>query len=112
MEIDTRMILTLSGMLVSVVSAFVIVKQKLANVIQHNKDIEARLKHLDKSTDGQEVTIQNHDQRLGVISDMLAPKEREARARETASMLAELQSLRKEVDKLSNMHNGKHPGST
>jgi len=72
MEIDTRMILTLAGMLVSVVSAFVIVKQKLANVIEHNKDIEARLKHLDRSTDGQEVTIQNHDQRLGVISDMLA----------------------------------------
>jgi hypothetical protein len=108
-EIDTRMILTLAGMLVSVVSAFVIVKQKLANVIEHNKDVEARLRHLDRATDGQEVTIQNHDQRLDVMSGMLAPKEREAKAREVASIIAEVNALRKEIDKLSDMHNGKHP---
>ncbi len=99
-------------MLASVVSAFVIVKQKLANVIEHNKDVEARLRNLDKSTDNQEIVIEKNTQRLDVMSTMLAPKEREARARETASMIAELNSLRKEVDKLSNMHNGKHPPPT
>ena len=112
MEIDTRMILTLAGMLASVVSAFVIVKQKLANVIEHNKDVEARLRNLDKSTDNQEIVIEKNTQRLDVMSTMLAPKEREARGRGTASMKAELNSLRKEVDKLSNMHNGKHPPPT
>ena len=111
MELDARMILTLAGMLVSVVSAFVIVKQKLANVIDQLKDVDSRLRNLDKSFDGQEVIVQNHDQRLDVMSSMLAPKEREARARETASIIAEVSSLRKEVDKLSNMHNGKHPSS-
>ena len=99
-------------MLASVVSAFVIVKQKLANVIEHNKDVEARLRNLDKSTDNQEIVIEKNTQILDVMSTMLAPKEREARARETASMIAELNSLRKEVDKLSNMHNGKHPPPT
>ena len=64
---------------------------------------------MDKSNDSQEVTIQNHAQRLDVMSGMLAPKEREARARETASIIAEVAQLRREIDKLSNMHNGVHP---
>ena len=110
MELDARMILTLAGMLVSVASAFVIVKTKLQTVIEQLSDIESRLRQQDKATDSQEVAIQNHSQRLHVISDMLAPKERESRARETASIIAELAAVRREVDKLSHMHNWSHPG--
>ena len=109
MELDARMMLSLAGMLVSVVAAFVIVKTKLQTVIEDISDIEGRLRQIDKSTDTQEVTIQNHNQRLDVISGMLAPKERETRARETASILTEISSLRRDVDKLYNMHNGTHP---
>ena len=109
MELDTRMMLTLAGMLVSVVAAFVIVKTKLQTVIEDISDIESRFRQIDKSNDSQEVTIQNHNQRLDVISGMLSPKEREVIARETASILAEISSLRRDVDKLYNMHNGTHP---
>ena len=109
MELDARMILTLSGMLVSVVTAFVIVKTKLQAVIDELSDIEARLRQQDRTTDTQEVAIQNHSQRLEVMSGMLAPKEREARARETASIIADVSSLRRDVDKLMHMHNGSHP---
>ena len=109
MELDARMMLTLAGMLVSVVTAFVIVKTKLQAVIDELSDIEARLRHEDRTTDTQEVAIQNHSQRLEVMSGMLAPKEREARARETASIIADVSSLRRDVDKLMHMHNGSHP---
>jgi hypothetical protein len=40
---------------------------------------------------------------------MLSPSERESDARETAGMLAEISFLRAEMDKLTKMHNGKHP---
>ena len=109
MVIDTRMILTLSGMFVSVVAAFVIVKTKLQTVIDEISDMESRLRQTNKDTDSQEVTIQNHAQRLDVISGMLSPKERESIARETAGILSEVSSLRRDVDKLSRMHNGTHP---
>ena len=109
MELDARMILTLAGMLVSVVTAFVIVKTKLQAVIDELSDIEARLRQQDRPTATQEVAIQNHSQRLEVMSGMLAPKEREARARETASIIADVSSLRRDVDKLMHMHNGSHP---
>ena len=46
-EIDLRLILTLAGMGVSVVSAAVIVKTKLAAVIDTLSDIENRLRKLD-----------------------------------------------------------------
>ena len=68
------MMLTLAGMLVSVVTAFVIVKTKLQAVIDELSDIEARLRQQDRTTDTQEVAIQNHSQRLEVMSGMLAPK--------------------------------------
>ena len=103
------MMLTLAGMLVSVVTAFVIVKTKLQAVIDELSDIEARLRQQDRTTDTQEVAIQNHSQRLEVMAGMLAPKEREARARETASIIADVSSLRRDVDKLMHMHNGSHP---
>ena len=109
MELDARMILTLAGMLVSVVTAFVIVKTKLQAVIDELSDIEARLRQQDRSTGTLAVAIQNHSQRLEVMSGMLAPKEREARARETASIIADVSSLRRDVDKLMHMHNGSHP---
>ena len=103
------MMLTLAGMLVSVVTAFVIVKTKLQAVIDELSDIEARLRQQDRTTDTQEVAIQNHSQRLEVMSGMLAPKEREAKGRETASIIADVSSLRRDVDKLMHMHNGSPP---
>ena len=62
MELDARMILTLAGMLVSVVTAFVIVKTKMQAVIDELSDIEARLRQQDRTTDTQEVAILNHSQ--------------------------------------------------
>ena len=109
MEVDARMLLTIAGMLASIVAAFIIVKTKLQAVIDEIGDFESRIRALDKATDAQEISIQNHGQRLGVLSQMLSPAEREADARENAGMLAEISFLRAEVDKLSKMHNGTHP---
>jgi len=109
MELDGRMILTLAGMLASIVTAFVVVKTKLQVVIDQILDIESRIRAQDKISDSLDVSTQNHAQRLSIISDILSPKEREKTARETAKIISEIGSLRKDVDKLLNMHNGKHP---
>ena len=57
MEIDAKLIVTLIGMLISIVSAATIVKQKLSSVIDQLNDIksdyESRLRDLDKRTDAQ-----------------------------------------------------------
>ena len=108
-ELDLRLILTLAGMGVSVVSAAVIVKTKLAAVIDTLSDIEHRLRKLDSTVDRQQAHMEVANQKLGVLSGMLAPDKMESRAREVATMQAEIASLHGSVSKLLAMHNGRHP---
>jgi len=108
-ELDLRLILTLAGMGVSVVSDAVIVKTKLAAVIDTLADIEHRLRKLDSTVDRQQAHMEVANQKLGVLSGMLAPDKMESRAREVATMQAEISSMRGSVSKLLSMHNGRHP---
>ena len=59
--IDIKLLLTIGAMIVSVVTSSVIVKQKLAAVIERldalQKDYESRLRNLDQRTDKQENEI-------------------------------------------------------
>ena len=105
MDLDPRMILTIAGMLVSVVSSFVIVRQKLGAVAKHVGDIETRLRKLDSRVDKTEIT----DQRVSTLASMLAPGEREKFHREIATMSERLSALHSDVSALKSMHNGKHP---
>tara|TARA_R100000388_G_C7132230_1_gene106009 strand:- start:151 stop:480 length:330 start_codon:yes stop_codon:yes gene_type:complete len=107
-ELDTRLLLTVGGMLVSIVSAFVIVKTKLQTTIDQLLDIESRLRSLDRDTDAQQVSIENLKQRADVTSEMLAPKERETRAREMATVRSELATCQRDLEVLKKMHNGEH----
>ena len=105
MELDARLMLTLGGMLASVISAFVIVRTKLSATIEQLTDIEQRLRALDKRVDLSELTAQ----RVDVLSGMLSPTEREKAARELATVVSEMSNLKKDVHALASMHNGKHP---
>jgi hypothetical protein len=107
--IDLRLILTLAGMGVSVVSAAVIVKTKLAAVIETLSDIESRLRKLDSTVDRQQAHMEVSNQKLGVLSGMLSPDKMEMRAREMASLQVDVSVLKSAVEKLLAMHNGKHP---
>ncbi len=64
MELDGRMILTLAGMLVSVVSAAAIVRQKLSTVIEQLADTEVRLRGLDRRIDALDTRTENKSSAL------------------------------------------------
>ena len=105
MEFDPRLMLTVAGILVSVVSAAVIVKTKLSTVIDSLTDIEARLRVIDSRVDKTELTAKS----VEILSSMLSPAEREKSARETATMLEKMNAVQRELDTLRHMHNGVHP---
>ena len=111
--IDVRLVLTVVGMLVSVVSAAVIVKQKLASVIEQldalKKDYEARLRRLDHRTDKQENAILLNQQKNTVLSGILSPTALEKSHRELERILVLSESNVDRIKKLEAMHNGKHP---
>ena len=109
MELDARMILTLGGMLVSVVSAAAIVRQKLSAVIDQLADTEQRLRKIDQRIDlldnGEAVVRQ----RLDIIAKLNAPDVLERRNREVASMLSDIAYLREEASRMHSIHSGAHP---
>lgn len=118
--IDIKLLLSLGAMLVSAVSASVIVKQKLAAVIERldalQKDYESRLRKLDQRTDKQENEIDLNAQKTAVLSSILSPSQLEKQHRETektigsvAAVAEKAESNQKRIMKLEAMHNGKHP---
>ena len=109
MELDARLLLTLGGMLVSVVSAAAIVRQKLATVIDQLTDTEQRLRKIDSRIDGLDNGEAVVKQRLDILAKMNAPDILERRNREVASMLADIAYLRAESSRMHAIHNGRHP---
>ncbi len=110
---DLRLLMTVGGMLVSVVSAFVIVKTKLSGVIEQLGDMEKRLRKLDSTIDKQHTAIETQAQRTHVLSGMLEPSKREKLHRSLERNKVEIEHLRRDVDahrrEYLSAHNGKHP---
>lgn len=106
---DLRLLMTVGGMLVSVVSAFVIVKTKLSGVIEQISDIEHRIRKMDTRIDVGEVSRSTVHQRVDVLSSMLSPSARQQMHERLATMESGISHLRKDADKLLALHNGKHP---
>jgi len=111
--IDVRLILTVVGMLISVVSAAVIVKTKLAAVEEKltafSADVESRLRKLDQRTDRQENSIDLNQQKTSVLSNIMAPKELEKKAREIEALSITARFNSERLKKLEGIHSGKHP---
>lgn len=107
--IDIRLLVTLGGIIFSVAGAAAVARYQINALSEKLNDVESRIRSMDRVTDAQEVMLQNHVQRLEVMSGMLAPKERETRARETATIVAAIDSMEKDIENLKKMHNGKHP---
>jgi len=112
-SVDIKLLLSLGAMLVSVVSASVIVKQKLATVIEQlnalQKDYEQRLRNLDQRTDRQENLIELNQQKTTVLSSILSPEALEKTHRELERILISSEINSGRIEKLEKLHNGRHP---
>tara|TARA_R100001377_G_scaffold38368_1_gene21336 strand:- start:137 stop:490 length:354 start_codon:yes stop_codon:yes gene_type:complete len=112
-SIDIKMLLSLGAILVSIVSASVLVKAKLGVVIEQlsalTKDYEARLRILDQRSDQLMNAVELNAQKTTVLSGILSPSvlEKQHRMSERNLILAETNEAR--IQKLEGLHNGKHP---
>ena len=109
MELDTRLLITLGGMLISVVSSFVVVRTKLQQVEKDIDETFKRMAGLDTRLDSSDKTTEVTTQRLNIITSMMAPDTLERRHRETERMKATLEIISTDVSTLKHMHNGSHP---
>ncbi len=113
MELDARMIITIGGMAASIITSFIVVRQKVAELEGLVKETLEKLARLDSRLDRNDTATDLVGQRLSVISGMLDPTNRERLHRSLERMQTEVEHLRKDVDahraEYLKSHNGKHP---
>lgn len=102
------MALTLAGMLISVVSAAAIVRQKLATVIDQLADTEVRLRGLDRRIDALDTRTEKQEQRLNILAQMSSPENLRRDHMAMATLVRDCNQLRKEMDHQLHIHNSKH----
>jgi len=118
--IDIKLLLSLGSVLVAIVTSSVIVKQKLAAVIERldalQKDYESRLRRLDQRTDKQENMIDLNQAKTAILSDILAPSRLEKTHREVERIIGSVTAVAEKAEgnqrrilKIEAMHNGSHP---
>ena len=109
MELDARLLITLAGMIASVVASFVLTRAKCIELEEDIKAIIKRLGHLDNNLDKNDTATQIAEQRVSVLSKMLDPNSREQLHRSLERLAVTTENLQKESDRMAKMHNGIHP---
>lgn len=98
MELPTEILITVAGGGASVIVAWGIAQQKISTISAALIDIEKRLRALDNrvdKTEGQNDLLEN---RVNVIASMNSPEALEKHHREIASVLKDIEFLRKQWD--------------
>ena len=109
MELDARLIITISGMLISVVTSFIVVRQKVAVLEEDVKLALKRSADLDSRLDRNDTQPDLVAQRLSVLSNMMDPTNRERLHRSLERMQVKIESLESDMSMMKKMHNGRHP---
>ena len=112
MEIDLRFAATLIGVFISVVSSFVIVKQRLLQVSELlnelKKDHETRLRELDRRCDLLETSVDLSIQKQNVLSNILSPSALEKNHRTLERLTVMAETNQKRIEHMEAIHNGSH----
>ena len=109
MELDARLIITISGMLISVVTSFIVVRQKVAELEDDVKSALKRSAELDSRLDRNDTQTDLVSQRLSVLSGMMDPTNRERLHRSLERMQVKIEKLEDDMGMIKKMHNGRHP---
>ena len=107
--IDIRLVVTLAGILVSVATAAAIARQQIKVIEDAVKDMEQRLRGMDRRMDQAESGVSVHEQRVQVLSNMLSPETQERRHKEIANLQARIGANEKDLLQLKLLHNSEHP---
>jgi|TARA_R100001163_G_C4883183_1_gene79552 SMC interacting uncharacterized protein involved in chromosome segregation len=109
MELDARLLITLGGMLISVITSFIVVRQKCIELEDDVKSIQKNINELYDSLEKNNISTQVTENKIGVLSEILSPGNRERLHRSLERMETKIVQLENLSDKIQHMHNGKHP---
>ena len=109
MQLTIEMIVSLGAMAASIGASFVVVRTKVQELEATLRTVVERLSALDTRLDQNDTATDLVSQRLSVISKMMDPDARERLHRSLERLTVEAETIRRDVNTLQHMHNGKHP---
>jgi hypothetical protein len=96
-SIDIKTVLTLLGVLASVIGAAAVARAQIKALAEQLSDVEARLRKMDTRTDRLHTQIETQQQKLLILSGMMSPDHEAVRHREAANILCRIARLEKDV---------------
>ena len=109
MELDARLLITLGGMLISVITSFIVVRQKCIELEEDSKSMQKNITELYDNLEKNNISTEVAENRVAVISQILSPENREKLHSSLERMETRLDVFEKNLEKIIHMHNGKHP---
>jgi len=94
---DISLLVTIGGMLVSVVSAAAIAKNQIKNMMEHLEDAEGRIRSLDVRVNKLDATVDTLSNRVNVLVGMMSPDIVERRTREIERIKAEIDFIKQQL---------------
>ena len=107
--VDIRLLVTLGGILFSVVGAAAVARMQIKAILGALEDIERRLRDIDKRLDVLETNQGIVKNQINTLKGILSPENLAKQNRESEGMKARIDGLQLETERLFNMHNGTHP---
>jgi len=99
--------------LATIAGGYAVVKSNLSRVMEdlerHIKKAETDWSKFDARLDAAEEERGRHQLQISTLKSINSPGELKAMNREMGDITARLKSVEKQLDKIQNMHNGKHP---
>jgi CRISPR/Cas system-associated endoribonuclease Cas2 len=109
MEFGIRELIQFATLVASLAGAFAVVKSQLTRVVQDINNIEKILTTINIRIDKTEANQAVTQHQTSVFSDILSPTNLEKLSKNLAELQTEMRVVHKNLDKLYEMHNGKHP---
>lgn len=109
MELDARLLITLGGMLISVITSFIVTRQKCIELEEDSKQMQKNISDLFDRLEKNDISTQVSANKISVLTTILSPENREKLHRSLERMETTIESHSEEILRLNKMHNGSHP---
>jgi len=77
MELDARLLITLGGMLISVITSFVVTRQKCLELEDNSKTMQKNIGELYDNLEKNNISTQVSANKITVLTTILSPENRE-----------------------------------
>ena len=98
MELDLRLLLTIGGLLCSIIAAAAIAKHQIASLVERIAEIQKQINTVDLRLDKNDTETSNLKRTIDVLGEILSPANLERRTHAMAQLEAKLEHLKQDIN--------------